>query len=98
MLELAKRGAEARLQDLIHEARMLLELFPLDDGNWFALEGPPDVAEVLNAIADPPAVGGRVDEQRLQEARVMYPNLHVLPTTYRSLHNSLRFSAYARWR
>jgi hypothetical protein len=28
MLELAKRGAEARLQDLLHEAQMLIELFP----------------------------------------------------------------------
>jgi hypothetical protein len=28
MLELAKRGAEARLQDLLHEAQMLMELFP----------------------------------------------------------------------
>jgi hypothetical protein len=28
MLELAKRGAEARLQDLIHEAQMRIELFP----------------------------------------------------------------------
>jgi hypothetical protein len=28
ILEYAKRGAEARLQDLIHEAQMLIELFP----------------------------------------------------------------------
>ena len=28
MLELAKRGAEARLQDLLHEARLLVDLFP----------------------------------------------------------------------
>src|SRR5437016_1116827 len=28
ILDLAKRGAEAKLQDLIHEAKMLLELFP----------------------------------------------------------------------
>src|ERR1700752_4516518 len=28
MLDLAKRGAEARLQDLIHEAEMLVKLFP----------------------------------------------------------------------
>jgi hypothetical protein len=28
ILELAKRGAEARLQDLIHEAEMLMGLFP----------------------------------------------------------------------
>jgi len=28
ILDLAKRGAEARLQDLIHEAKMLMELFP----------------------------------------------------------------------
>jgi len=28
ILELAKRGAEARLQDLVYEARLLLELFP----------------------------------------------------------------------
>ena len=28
ILNLAKRGAEARLQDLIHEAAMLMELFP----------------------------------------------------------------------
>ncbi len=28
ILELAKRGAEARFQDLIHEAKMLMELFP----------------------------------------------------------------------
>src|SRR5439155_26376293 len=28
ILALAKRGAEARLQDLIHEAKMLVELFP----------------------------------------------------------------------
>ena len=28
ILELAKRGAEARLQDLKHEAEMLIELFP----------------------------------------------------------------------
>jgi hypothetical protein len=28
ILELAKRGAAARLQDLVHEARLLLELFP----------------------------------------------------------------------
>ena len=28
MLELAERGAEARLQDLIHNAQMLIDLFP----------------------------------------------------------------------
>jgi hypothetical protein len=28
ILELAKRGAEARFQDLIHEAKLLVELFP----------------------------------------------------------------------
>jgi hypothetical protein len=28
ILDLAKRGAEARLQDLIHEAQILLDLFP----------------------------------------------------------------------
>jgi len=28
ILELAKRGAEARFQDLIHEARLLVDLFP----------------------------------------------------------------------
>jgi hypothetical protein len=28
ILELAKRGAEARLQDLVHEARILVDLFP----------------------------------------------------------------------
>ncbi|HEV3060922.1 MAG TPA: hypothetical protein VGY48_21930 [Vicinamibacterales bacterium] len=33
VLELAKRGAEARLQDLIHETKLLLEMFPhLRDG------------------------------------------------------------------
>ncbi len=28
ILELAKRGAEARLQDLVHEAKILIDLFP----------------------------------------------------------------------
>jgi hypothetical protein len=28
LLELAKRGAEAQLSDLLHEAKMLIELFP----------------------------------------------------------------------
>jgi hypothetical protein len=28
ILQLAKRGAEARLQDLLHEAKLLVELFP----------------------------------------------------------------------
>ena len=28
ILDLAKRGAEARLQDLLHEAKILLNLFP----------------------------------------------------------------------
>ena len=28
LLELAEAGANARLQDLIHEAQMLIELFP----------------------------------------------------------------------
>jgi hypothetical protein len=28
ILELAKRGAEARLQDLVHEAKLLLQWFP----------------------------------------------------------------------
>src|SRR5262249_62136808 len=28
LLELAKRGAEARLQDLLYEARLLVNLFP----------------------------------------------------------------------
>jgi len=28
LYELAKRGAEARLQDLIHEAKLLIALFP----------------------------------------------------------------------
>jgi hypothetical protein len=28
ILDLAKRGAEARLQDLVHEAKILLDLFP----------------------------------------------------------------------
>jgi hypothetical protein len=28
VLDLAKRGAEARLQDLLHEIKLLLEMFP----------------------------------------------------------------------
>ncbi|HEY1911708.1 MAG TPA: hypothetical protein VGG73_12355 [Vicinamibacterales bacterium] len=28
ILDLAKRGAEARLQDLVHEAKILVDLFP----------------------------------------------------------------------
>ena len=28
ILELARRGAEARFQDLLHEAKLLVELFP----------------------------------------------------------------------
>ena len=28
VFELAKRGAEARWQDIVHEAQMLIELFP----------------------------------------------------------------------
>ena len=28
LLELARRGAEARLRDLIHEAKLLVDLFP----------------------------------------------------------------------
>jgi len=28
LYDLAKRGAEARLHDLVHEARILLDLFP----------------------------------------------------------------------
>ena len=28
ILDLAKRGAEARLQDLVHEAKILIDLFP----------------------------------------------------------------------
>jgi len=42
------------------------------------LEGPPDVAMVLNAIADAPPAGVHVDEQRLCEARALYPDLQVL--------------------
>jgi hypothetical protein len=34
---------------------------------------------MLNAIADAPPAGVHVDEQRLREARVMYPDLRVLP-------------------
>lgn len=53
----------------------------VDEGVWCVLEGPPEVAVVLNAIADPPPAGVQVDEQRLREARVMYPDLRVLPAT-----------------
>jgi hypothetical protein len=33
----------------------------------------------LYAIADDPPAGVHVDEQRLHEARIMYPDLQVLP-------------------
>jgi hypothetical protein len=49
-----------------------------DDGVWCVLVGPPEVALVLNAIADPPTQGATFDEQRLREARAMYPELSVV--------------------
>jgi hypothetical protein len=51
----------------------------VEEGVWCVLEGPPEVAVVLNAIADAPPAGVHVDEQRLFEARIMYPGLRVLP-------------------
>jgi hypothetical protein len=48
-----------------------------EDGVWCVFEGPPEVALVLNAIADAPLPGVHVDEQRLREARVLYPDLEV---------------------
>jgi hypothetical protein len=50
-----------------------------EEGVWCVLEGPPDIAVVLNAIADAPPAGVHVDEQRLREARALYPDLRVLP-------------------
>jgi hypothetical protein len=49
-----------------------------DDGIWCVLVGPPEVATVLNAIADPPPLGVRLDDQRLREARALYPELTVV--------------------
>ena len=49
-----------------------------DEGVWCVLVGPPEVATVLNAIADPPPPGVRLDEQRLREARALYPELVVV--------------------
>jgi hypothetical protein len=49
-----------------------------EDGIWRVFEGPPEVGLVLNAIADAPPAGVHVDEQRLREARVLYPDLQVL--------------------
>jgi hypothetical protein len=51
----------------------------VEEGVWCVLEGPPEVAVMLNAIADDPPAGVHVDEQRVREARVMYPDLRVLP-------------------
>jgi hypothetical protein len=42
------------------------------------LEGPPDIAVMRNAIADDPPAGVHVNEQRLREARIMYPNLQIV--------------------
>ena len=53
----------------------------VDGGIWCVIEGPPEVAEVLNALADEPLAGVHVDEQRLREARILYPDLVVLPGT-----------------
>jgi hypothetical protein len=49
-----------------------------DDGIWCVLVGPPEVAAVLNAIADRPTKGVTVDDQRLREARTLYPELRVV--------------------
>jgi hypothetical protein len=51
----------------------------LEEGVWCVLEGPPEIVVVLNAIADDPPAGVHVDEQRLREARITYPDLRVLP-------------------
>ena len=53
----------------------------VDDGVWCVLEGPADIAVALNAIADAAPAGVHVDEQRLREARVIYPDLRVLPSS-----------------
>jgi hypothetical protein len=50
----------------------------LDEGIWSVLVGPPEVATVLNAIADPPPDDISIDEHRLQEARALYPDLTVV--------------------
>ena len=49
-----------------------------DDGVWSVLEGPPEIATVLNAVADSPPAVVHVDEQRLREARVLHPDLRVI--------------------
>jgi hypothetical protein len=58
-----------------------------EDGVWCVFQGPPEVALVLNAIADPPPAGVHVDEQRLREARALYPDLQVFKSREgRALH------------
>jgi hypothetical protein len=60
----------------------------VDNGVWCVLEGPPEVSVVLNSIADAPPSGVHVDEQRLVEARVMYPDLQVLPESPAERHRT----------
>src|SRR4051794_3723895 len=45
---------------------------------WTVLEGPADIATMLNAIAYPPPAVVHIDEHRLKEARTTYPDLRVM--------------------
>lgn len=50
-----------------------------DDGVWSAITAPNDVAVALNAMRETARVPGMtVDQQRLEEARVLYPGLEVV--------------------
>jgi hypothetical protein len=47
----------------------------VDDGVWRVIEGPPEIATAMNAAAGPAREGDHVDQQRLREARILYPGL-----------------------
>lgn len=61
MLELAKRGAEVRLQEIVHEARNLLELFPHLRDSFDPDELPLSfiIAEGARQAGEPPSVASK---------------------------------------
>jgi hypothetical protein len=50
----------------------------LRDGTWYAIDAPNEMAEALNALRSEPPAGWSVEEQRLSEAKRLYPQLETM--------------------
>ena len=66
----------------------------MSDGVWRVIEGPEDISIVLERTSGHAREGEHIDQLRLREAHILYPNLETLDGPTKATDDRVRLTCY----